>query len=250
MSPIPPTPLDLPKGVSRVLLVGGTFDPPHRAHEAMAAAGRRWMESTPEGPSGRTVIVLVPAARSPFKAPPVAADADRVALVRAMAADLGDAIVWTDEIDRARPGHASYWVESLERAHRALVCLLGLGEARGRLPDLSFLLGADQAVEFHRWRAPRRVLELARPVIVLRSPLLSREALHAALKKPRHWAEGEIAFLLECIAPATLQDVSATSIRDRFARGEQVGDGELSPAVSRAIAQRGLYPRASAGQST
>ena len=32
-TPALPTPLEIPAGATRVLLVGGTFDPPHVAHQ-------------------------------------------------------------------------------------------------------------------------------------------------------------------------------------------------------------------------
>lgn len=80
-----------------VLLMGGTFDPPHVAHVAQArSALRRAM-------APGAWLVLVPAARSPLKrGGPGARDRDRVAMLRAAFAGVGRATVWTDELDRAR----------------------------------------------------------------------------------------------------------------------------------------------------
>ncbi len=178
----PITELCIPEGVRRVLLVGGTFDPPHLAHRIMAEAARLWLDAR-DPTRGTTAVVLVPAARSPFKPAPIADDAARIELLRAMASEMEGTLVWTDEIDRAMPGQASFWVHTLERAHAALVAGFVAAGGGGALPELAFLIGADQAAVLHRWREPRRVLELARVVIVLRPPVSSGEALRRGLSE-------------------------------------------------------------------
>jgi len=244
-----------------VLLVGGTFDPPHLAHASMAEIGRLWLDGRDPNQAGTrrhlrvladsalaaradagigsaTLIAFVPAARSPFKPPPIADDAARVEMVRAMASDIPGSIVWTDEIDRARPAQPSYWIDTLERA-RAAAALGGANPSAS--PDLCFLIGADQAISLHRWRDARRLLELARPVIVLRSPMNTPEMLGSALHQSHFWCDEEAAYLLSRVAPAMLSDVSATAVRTALGSQEPDASSSLSPAVLHVIHTRGLY---------
>lgn len=237
MTQPPITPLELPTGTARVILIGGTFDPPHRAHARMAGAARQRLD--PDA-TGSVAVVLVPAARSPFKPAPRADDPSRVEMVRALAADLPGASVWTDEIDRASPGRPSYWVETLERAHAAILHAWRAGQ-RTSLPALWFLIGADQAIALHRWRSARRVLELARPLIVLRPPIDTPQALTSAIRAAGFWGEGEIADLARRIIPAPLLDFSATEARAALAAGLPPDDAAIPGPVRAVIERRGLY---------
>lgn len=217
----------MPRGVipdKGVLLVGGTFDPPHRAHVELA---RRARDRRCAGAG----LVFVPAARSPHKSSgPLASDSERVAMLEFAIERVEHAGVWTDEVDRAVSGEPSYWVDTLERA-RMLV-----GDAW-----LGFVIGADQAVAFDRWREARRILELAEPVVLLREPWGSADALLDAMRDA--WSDAELErWASWCVDVGTI-DVSATEIRamlrdDReSARLESV----LSPGVLGFIRERGLY---------
>lgn len=242
------TPLPIPPGTRRILFVGGTFDPPHIAHAQMAGAARSWIDARGDAPSvgsngapsSSTVIVFVPAARSPFKPPPIADDESRLEMVRAMASAIPNSAVWTDEMDRAAgaPHQPSYWVDSLARAHANVVGGSGRGQPS---PVLWFLLGADQAISLHRWREPRRVLELAEPVIVLRPPVETSEVLGRTLREPGYWSDEELQFLLARVAPVALSEVSASALRAALAMGDPDALANLSPGVLRIIQRRGLY---------
>lgn len=249
MSPLtasPIAPLDVPSGVARVLLVGGTFDPPHAAHRDMALAARMFLDDPGSGAGVASVraageddrgeptrIVFVPAARSPFKPAPIADDALRIEMLRALAGLIPGAGVWTDEIDRSAAGTPSFWVDTLERAHEAIVARW----TAGALPDLHFLIGADQAIALHRWRSIRRVLELARPVIVLRPPVQTPGVLRSALLDARFWCEGEIDDLLSRLAPAGLTHASSSAIRAALAARSPTSPPDLPDPV-RAVLER------------
>jgi nicotinate-nucleotide adenylyltransferase len=231
----------------RVGLLGGTFDPIHNGHLALA---RRFADVLK-----LNELVLMPAGQ-PYQKQDVSPAPHRLAMTRAAAASLvlpGVTVsVATDEIDRAGP---SYMVDTLEhwRAREG-------GDA-----SLTLLIGADQLVNLDKWHAWRRLFDfahlgaatrpgfdLASASAALRRELSAREAGADVLQAT---ASGHL-----LIDTALALDVSATDIRaqmrERLARraggvGEaQPGGGSTDPladmvpeAVSDYILQHHLYHR-------
>ena len=223
LSPPPsawPAPPDAP-----VLLFGGTFDPPHRGHVQLPVRAR----DTLMGDEGW--LIYVPAARNPLKARgPVASDADRVEMLRLATAGIPRCAVWTDEIDRAagsaRPG-PSYWVDTLARAASLI----------GDDTPLRFLIGADQALAFARWRAHETILSLAEPAVLLREPATDRETFRRLLQQA---GQDPAAWLGRIVDVGVLPSAS-TSIRGALASGAGVGGLDLPRPVADYIEARGLY---------
>ena len=178
-----------------VLLFGGSFDPPTRAH-AMVADRVRVLLFGPRG-----LLILVPASRSPHKdAAPGADDATRVAMLSAVSAGLDPARVWTAELDR---GGASYWVDTLVAARQQL----------GDEIPIRFLIGADQVINFHLWHDAEQVAALAEPAVVLRPPITTRTALRRALEATEAWDEPQVARWMSRVVEAPMLDASATQAR-------------------------------------
>jgi nicotinate-nucleotide adenylyltransferase len=129
----------------RIGVFGGTFDPVHVGHLAIANAALEdiLLER----------VIFVPARRSPLKSDEPAARAeDRVAMLeRAIAGEPRFAISRA-ELDRDGP---SYTVDTLE-------------ELRREADELYLIVGSDAYADFERWRNPRRIRELARIVIAAR----------------------------------------------------------------------------------
>jgi len=121
-----------------VLLFGGSFDPPHRAHTALPRIVAERI--------GADVVAYLPAGRAPHKLDREQTDPrHRLAMLRLALQDEPGTIVLTDEIDRA-PGEPSYTVDTLERLH-------------GRVSPgttLRLLFGGDQLHIFDTWRQPER----------------------------------------------------------------------------------------------
>jgi nicotinate-nucleotide adenylyltransferase len=128
----------------RVGVFGGTFDPVHVGHLAIANAA---LESIP---LDRVLFVL--ARRSPLKERgPVAPEADRLRMLELAVAGEPRFAVSRAELDRDGP---SYTVETLER-------LAG--------DDALFLiLGSDAIADFSRWKDPERIAKLATLVVAER----------------------------------------------------------------------------------
>ncbi|MEQ8317416.1 MAG: nicotinate-nicotinamide nucleotide adenylyltransferase [Phycisphaerales bacterium] len=222
-----PTPLPVPVDCPHVVLFGGTFDPPHVAHVSLADLGRQKLQ---DRIGARAFLVFVPAARSPHKDDaPTATDAQRVEMLRLATHDLPDCTIWTDELDRANEGEPSYWVRTLARAASLLADR-----------TLWFMIGADQAVSFHRWRDARRMLELAHPLVLPRHPISTAAHLRTAMANASFWSEGELDRWTASLIDVDLIRAASTTVRK--AQGSSV-DTPMHPSVLEFVRRHGLYGR-------
>ena len=186
----------------RVALFGGTFDPIHRGHLAIAAAA-----------AGRFALVKVlfaPVGRQPLKVGVGGAGfGDRLAMV-GLACEGDERFVATD-VDAPRgDGEPNYTVDTLERL-------------RGEM-ELFVLVGVDSFLDLPRWRAPERLMELAEWIVVSRPGFSLPTDLPAGV----HLLDG------------VCEDVSATELRKRLQLGDDCSD-LLPPQVCRYIREHHLY---------
>jgi len=203
---------------------GGTFDPIHYAHLAVA-------EEAAEA-FGLERVLFIPAGEPPHKrAVAITPAEDRLAMVELAIEDNPRFRADRSEIDRPGP---SYTVDTLEalRSSRA---------AAGITADLTLILSAEAFLGLMTWREPRRVLELARVVVAPRDG----------------YPEAGPDFLAEHLPDladrATFLDgprlrVSASDLRSRAAAGRSLR--YLVPdAVLAYIGDHGLYqnPRRNTG---
>jgi nicotinate-nucleotide adenylyltransferase len=217
----PVTPLPTPPEARELLLFGGLFDPPHWAHVELAIAAR----DAAMGPEAW--LVYIPAAASPHKPGGAVASApDRLAMLQLAIEGRARTAIWTDELDRAGP---SYWVDTLRRAR-------GACDAQ---TEIRFLIGADQAVAFHRWRAFREILTLAAPVVMLREPAPTVERLRALLRETGAWSREEIEAWVSWTVGRAALSMSSTQVRESVGAG--FDDEALDDRVRDYIASHGLY---------
>lgn len=192
-------------------VLGGTFNPPHLGHVALAECALRQL--------GLEHLVLVPAALAPHK--PVGQDPGaehRLAMCRLAIEGVAGLSVSTTELDRGGP---SYTIDTLKHIH-----------AQEPDRELTFVMGADIARTLPRWREPRELLRLARLAIAERDGDGQRQ-LSAMLDELA--PQARIRFL-----DMPPMDLSSSAVRERAARGESV-DELVGPAVGAYIAERGLY---------
>jgi nicotinate-nucleotide adenylyltransferase len=128
-------------------LIGGSFDPVHAGHLAIAREIRRQIPETEQ-------IVFVPAALSPGKVVPTAAPEQRLHWLRAVVEPEGFK-VWDWEL---KAGGESFTANTLAEAHRQ-------GSTAERL---YWVVGADAYAGFPSWREPGRIRELCRLLVVNR----------------------------------------------------------------------------------
>lgn len=175
-------------------ILGGTFDPPHVGHLALAqevyarlALDRVW---------------FVPASQPPHKAgKPISPASDRLAMVELAIAGDERFAVSTLELERAGP---SYTADTLE-------------ELRGQWSgaELVFMMGWDMLTYLPQWHAPERVVAAV-------------DTLAASHRPGVRVAEDEIGRLASLVRglreklivlPAPQLDVAGTTLRERVASG-------------------------------
>jgi nicotinate-nucleotide adenylyltransferase len=197
----------------RVALFGGSFDPPHHGHTAIAAAAADVFDLDQ--------VLFAPVGRQPLKREGAPSSfADRLAMVElACAADSRFAV---SDVDAPRSdGAPNYTVETLATLHEAMP------EAR-----LFNLVGADSFLDLPRWHEPERLLEVAEWIVVSRPgfPLANLSALGLTPHQ-----RGRV-HLLQTVH----EDVAATNLRERLEGGDPCTD-VLGPEVCAYIQARHLY---------
>lgn len=208
-------------------ILGGTFDPIHVGHLAVAEAARDDLSLSS--------VTFVPAARPPHK--PVhglTAVHHRVAMVEAAIADNPAFSCSRMEVDRDGPSYTADTLEALATA--------GVG-------PLALILSAEAARALPSWHRPERVLELATLVLTPRDGYPDLEPDWFDRRFP-----GSAARVVRLDGPRIR--LAASDIRRRAAAGRSLR--YLVPdAVATYIGDHGLYgagdgpgPRTTAAVST
>jgi nicotinate-nucleotide adenylyltransferase len=194
----------------RLGLLGGTFDPIHNGHLALADAAVACARLDR--------VLLIPSNQPPHRAPAQASVEDRLAMCR-LAAE-GHPELEVSDVEARRSGQ-SYTLETLQEVRRE----------RPR-DSLFLILGWDAARELASWHRPAEVLALAKPVIVNRpglQPPGEMELRTAGLDPDR-----------TLVCPQRTPDTRATEVRELAARGAEL-DRLVPPPVAEYIRKRGLY---------
>lgn len=188
----------------RTALYGGSFDPPHRAHRAVAQAAADAF--------ALDRVLLAPTGRQPLKSKaPQATFADRLAMTSLLCIE--DPRLQATDLDAPHPdGTPNYTIDLLRSLHTSE-------------NQLFVIVGADSFSELHRWKDPEALLEIAEWIVVSRPGTPS----------PQPTAR---IHLLDTLA----LEVSATRIRAQshaIQTAMQIGD--LTPEVAAYIDQHHLY---------
>jgi nicotinate-nucleotide adenylyltransferase len=194
--------------VSRVAIFGGTFDPPHRAHLALAHAALRSL--------ALAEVRWIPTGHPWQKTRAVTPAAHRVAMVEAaIRGSEGEARFVLDRIEVDRAG-ASYTIDTV----KAL-------DAREPGRAWVLLIGQDQYAGLHTWQGWRELLERCMLAVARRPGVAGSPA-------------PEVLAVQHRVVPLAMMDISSTDIRARVAAGRDIAD--LVPAeVAGYIARHGLY---------
>jgi nicotinate-nucleotide adenylyltransferase len=216
------------RGVSasaaRLGILGGTFDPIHLGHLALAEEVRETL--------GLARVLFVPAG-DPWQKVGinVTPGAVRYALLERAIADNPGFAASRLEIDRPGPTYTAETLAVIADAERAA----------GRDPDLWFILSAEALAGLPTWRDPERVLALARLAVVPRADDAEDLAAAAARFAADFPGEGGRALFL----PGPRLAISGTLIRARVAAGRSIR--YLVPdAVAAKIREYALYERSAA----
>jgi nicotinate-nucleotide adenylyltransferase len=183
-------------------ILGGSFDPVHNAHLAMARAALDAL--------ALAKVLWIPGGTPPHREAPRASGADRAAMVRLAIAGEPRFELDERELRKSSPG---YTVETLEDLHAGL----------GKHADLVLLIGADQYARLETWHRWRDLFALARIAVFARPGQDLDPAKHVT------------------VVPMAPLDVSSTALRARIAAGDPPR-GLLPDAVLDYIQIHRLYP--------
>lgn len=202
-----------PPALRRIGLLGGSFDPLHAGHLALAREAARV--------ASLDRVLFAPAADSPFKAGRMhASAADRAEMVRLAIAGEPRFGLCTADLDR---GGVSYSIDLVEAVRASLP------------PDaeLFFVLGADSLRGLHRWYRAGDLVRLCRFLSFgRRGTAVDPDSLGFDPETNRRLAAG--------YHPDFDRPQSSSEIRRRLAAGEPA-DRLLPAAVAAFVEARGLY---------
>jgi len=203
--------------VARVGILGGTFNPPHLGHLALARHAR--------GELGLARVLLMPAHTPPHKLP--SADpgcAHRLQMCRLLSEGSEGVEACGLEIER---GGRSYTVDTLRQIPE-----------RHPGVHLVYIAGADSARTMAGWHEPEALFELADLAVGERSGAQRQEVLDA-LAAVR--GSASISFL-----KAPLLEISSSRARQAAAEGGPLED-LVGPRVAAYITEHQLYGAGSPG---
>ena len=130
--------------MKKVLLYGGSFDPPHRAHVDIPNEAMKHI--------GFDEVLYVPAYQSPLKDHVLTPAKHRLAMLEIALRDEPWATISTIELDRKGTSFTIDTIESLQNEDT----------------QLRLLIGADQWEQFPSWKKYEDIITLADPVIMPR----------------------------------------------------------------------------------
>ncbi len=186
-----------PQTARRLLVYGGSFDPPHRAHLSLPFHAADAVDA--DG------VLYVPSGRPPHKRDRRLTPGEhRLEMLRLGLGETPGAAIEMHELQTPGP---HYTVETLERL-------------RDRLPrsvEMRLLIGADMAAIFYEWKNPHRILELAEPLVMLRPPNETVDDLLAKL--PDDLPDDQGLPWAKRVVNVPQMDVSSTRLRQLLSEG-------------------------------
>jgi nicotinate-nucleotide adenylyltransferase len=189
----------------RIGLFGGSFDPPHNAHVALATLALREL--------ALDELRWIPAGQPWQKSRALTPAAQREAMVRLAIGDEPRFVLERCEIQRAGPSYTLDTVRELQAAQPGAEWFL--------------IVGQDQYCGLHSWRDWRELLGLVTLAVANRPGAVAEP--HADVRAFAHRA-----------VPLPMLDIASTDIRARVAAGQDIS--ALVPAsVARYIEAHRLY---------
>ncbi|THJ25254.1 MAG: nicotinate-nucleotide adenylyltransferase [Nitrospira sp. CG24E] len=223
----------VPAPSTRLGLLGGSFDPVHNGHLAIAQQTREALDLDR--------ILFIPTSHPPHKPTGSLAPAqDRYEMVRlAIASDPSLAI---SDVEIRRPGK-SYSIDTIRM----------LQQEYGTHTQLFFLIGLDAFLDFPSWRDPLTILELCSFVVLSRPGLSFRSLSTISLLPPIPYSAltdldtGQTSRIETPLGTQRLiylklppSPISASDVRSRIRQGLSVAN-LLPPLVESYILQHHLY---------
>jgi nicotinate-nucleotide adenylyltransferase len=194
-------------------VMGGTFDPVHLGHLAIAEQALTQLDMTE--------VIFVPAGDPYFKkGTDITSPLHRVSMLNLALADKAGFSVSLIEIERSGPSYAVDTIRILKERFR-------------KDDEIFFVLGWDSLLTLPLWYQPERLMGLCRFVAALRTGFL-QSGIQDLQKKLPGIAERIV------VLANPLIDISSTQIRDSIGNGLSIDD-LVPPKVADYIKIHGLY---------
>lgn len=189
----------------RIGFFGGSFDPPHRGHLAVAHAAAEAFRLDH--------VLLTPTAQQPLKpSGAVASFQDRLAMVELLCQ--GEARFEASALDAPLThGAPNYTIDTLTRLRAEL----------STDATVFVIVGADAFLDLRRWRSPDSLLEVAEWIVVSR-PGFSFADLDALKLSSEQLARVHL-------LPGVAEPASATEIRTRLREGHDCSEIVTAPVL-------------------
>ncbi|MHC4664543.1 MAG: nicotinate (nicotinamide) nucleotide adenylyltransferase [Planctomycetota bacterium] len=200
----------------KIALFGGTFDPIHLGHTAVAAAAVEHIRGDK--------LVFIPAKCSPLKqALPEVGDDDRRNMI-ALAIENNSKFESSDyELTEPQP---SYTLETVRHFKAEY----------GADTSIYWLIGADTIDDLPHWYRVVDLIDECNVAAMYRAGFAPPDFVPFESA----WGSQRVLKLQQSVIPTPLIDISSTEIRKRLAAGRDVAD-MLHPPVVDYIYERGLY---------
>ena len=201
-------------GLSRIGIMGGTFDPIHYGHLAAAEAARVEF--------GLSKVIFIPAGSPPHKQSQKISDAEHRYSMTALATSSNSGFeVSRLEVDKAGITYTFNTMKELRSIY-------------GEAPAIYFITGADAVLELLTWYKIGELLTLCKFIAVTR-PGFDIRKLEQKIAEITSKYDGEIICL-----EVPLLEISSTDIRERIRSGKPV-KYLLPEEVEAYIHKNGLY---------
>ena len=199
-------------------ILGGTFDPIHAGHLQIA--------EQVESSFSLSELHFLPCATPVHRDMPQVSDLQRVQMIELAIAGNSKFRLNRLELDR---GGQSYMVDTLRQIR-----------AKNQAGTIVLILGADAFNQFHNWKSPDEILQLAHLVVCKRPGVEMDKSIY-----PNHWVNS--VKILEsstaaCILPLEIDEnpCSSTFVRKLLLERNQA-DRCIPPAVYQFILRNHLY---------
>jgi len=193
----------------KIGVLGGTFDPPHYGHLAIARAAIEAL--------GLDEVVFMPVSRNPMKRKSKMTTAKhRLEMTRLLIQGEPKMAVSDLEVTRGGPSYSVDTMSELQMAQPA---------------EYWFLVGADALADLPHWKQPDRFVRLCRVGAVSRG----RRDAEAVLARLPEELKGHID-----IVPMPMSEISASELRDLLGRKQSISRW-TPPAVVAYLESNKLY---------
>jgi len=200
---------------NRIGILGGTFNPVHRGHLALAKSAIKVFDL------GK--VLFIPSAKPPHKTPHILASVKhRMAMLQLAIKNNPKFEICDIETRRTGPSYTIDTITQLRKINPSA--------------EYFFIIGADSLQELHMWKQINDLLKLCTFVT------FGRPGINAGKTKVIHLDPKWARKLLKNFTPGRMPNISSSNIRQRVAQGKNI-HYLVEKAVAEYISANNLYKK-------